>query len=134
MSGLMSIRVRILALVFVPLIAVIIFSIIGIKNSLDQAGRYEILVPLATVSEAATEVIHHVQIERGRLVGFLSSGRDPAAKARVDEQRLRVDAELEAYRNEVAAASEKLSIDETMLEVIESPAKVLAEIMETGLE
>ena len=98
-----SVRFKILAIAILPLIALVITSALLIMGRWQQAAQYEVLLPAADVSQAASELVHELQKERGKTVGLIASNGAESFRQSVDDQRKLTDQALAHYRQRVSA-------------------------------
>ncbi len=91
----LSIKVQILALVAIPIIALVCFIFVQLSQTLHSISSAEILKGQIRISEQLSALVHEMQKERGMSAGFLASkGKKFASE--LQAQRLLTD---KAYRN-----------------------------------
>ncbi|MEM8876634.1 MAG: nitrate- and nitrite sensing domain-containing protein [Pseudomonadota bacterium] len=98
-----SVRFKILTIAVLPLIALALISALLITGRWQQASLYEVLLPAAEVSQAASELVHELQKERGTTVGLIASNGAQSFRQAVDDQRKLTDEALAQYRGQVSA-------------------------------
>ena len=91
----LSIKVQILALVAIPIIALVCFIFVQLSQTLHSISSAEILKEQIRISEQLSALVHEMQKERGMSAGFLASkGKKFASE--LQAQRLLTD---KAYKN-----------------------------------
>lgn len=98
-----SIRFQIASLVVLPMLAVIALALMMVYEKYQELQNFNELRPLAYLSEDAANIIHELQIERGKSVGFLNANRDPSLRGGIDEQRANTDAAIKVFDDHYAA-------------------------------
>ncbi|MDX5363560.1 MAG: methyl-accepting chemotaxis protein [Pseudazoarcus pumilus] len=91
---------RLVLLVAVPLLALLVFAGLGIHASLQKYRSATITQELMSISVAANDAIHRLQVERGASGVFLSSGGQRFADT-LPGYRTESDAAIEALRRQV---------------------------------
>ncbi len=69
----LSIKIQILALVAIPIIALIYFLFIQFSYTLDSISQAQNLQKQIHISEQLSRLVHEMQKERGMSAGFLAS-------------------------------------------------------------
>ena len=91
----LSIKVQILALVAIPIIALVCFIFVQLSQTLHSISSAEILKEQIRISEQLSALVHEMQKERGMSAGFLAS-RGKKFASELQAQRLLTD---KAYKN-----------------------------------
>lgn len=92
-----TIRAQIILMITIPILGLIGLSAVNIIETKSTSRQFEILVPLAEVSIAASDLIHELQKERGKTVGLITSGYSDANRTAVDEQRVTTAPKIDAF-------------------------------------
>ncbi len=103
MKKLQAIRTQIALLAFVPLLAMIAFAAVAVIEKYIELTHHDFMRPLTHLTEDGANIIHELQKERGKTVGMLKSGGDPAAVRAVTEQRPLTDAAIAVFDKRLAA-------------------------------
>ena len=93
----LSIRTKLGVLILVPLIGLLIFSGITVKDKYSTTTQMSALIQMVSLSVKAGELVHELQKERGLTAGFLSS-KGQKFQSELVEQRKRSDKRLHNYR------------------------------------
>src|SRR5687767_2152517 len=101
----LSIRQRLMALLLVPLLALVIFGGVIVRQRAAEAREMERVGRLAKVAVRAGELLHHSQRERGLSAGLLGA---EATAARTFKQQLI----HERRQTDEAIAGFQASVDE----------------------
>lgn len=91
-----SIRKQIALLAIVPLIGILVFAAISINEKYGELQRHAEMGPLTDIAEAAEAVVHELQKERGKTVGWIAGGFAEDGIARIGAQRALSDAKIAA--------------------------------------
>ena len=93
----LSIRTKLGVLILVPLIGLLIFSGITVKDKYSTTTQMSAIIQMVSLSVKAGELVHELQKERGLTAGFLSS-KGQKFQSELVEQRKRSDKLLHNYR------------------------------------
>lgn len=69
----LSIKVQVLALVAIPIIALVCFIFVQLSQTLHSISSAKILKEQIRISEQLSALVHEMQKERGMSAGFLAS-------------------------------------------------------------
>ncbi|TLD96379.1 HAMP domain-containing protein [Helicobacter jaachi] len=100
----LSIRFQILALVGIPVIALIVFLFFRLSDTLDSITQAKTLKEQIYISEQLSKFVHEMQKERGMTAGFLAS-KGAKFASELKTQRVETDKAYEIFRQMVAAGS-----------------------------
>ncbi len=100
----LSLRVKLLAIVAIPLAALLVISTTTALDRLRAAASANDLAERTTDVVTALSLVRELQSERGLTNGLLAGG-DEAARQRVADQRRKADTALATYRDAVARLS-----------------------------
>ncbi len=92
-----NLRSRILLILVVPVLSLSGIAGWSIHQKWASVQRYERLIPLAEVAQSASAVVHELQKERGRTVGFISSNWEGRFFSEVQDQRSLTDPAIATY-------------------------------------
>jgi methyl-accepting chemotaxis protein len=90
----MSIKLKLLFLVIIPVLAILLLSVIIITKTIDEKTTLQDAKSRVLETESLAKVIHYIQIERGLSVGFSSSNGINNADA-IPAVRQKVDSAIE---------------------------------------
>ncbi|MFN3259623.1 MAG: methyl-accepting chemotaxis protein [Pikeienuella sp.] len=93
----MNLKTRIALAIFLPLASTVGLVALALSDLSQAAAEMSARANVIPLSDRAGAAIHELQIERGLSVSFISANREGPALARLQDQRLRVDAALEAF-------------------------------------
>ncbi|WP_415715993.1 methyl-accepting chemotaxis protein [Roseibium sp.] len=114
------IRFQIGLLAAVPMLAVVAFAALSVAEKYIERSHHAFMRPMTRIAEDAGNLVHELQKERGMSVAMIKSDYDPAARAKVDAQRPKVDAALKIFDDHLAA----LDLDnEVLLEDLQHVAE-----------
>ncbi|CTQ53037.1 Methyl-accepting chemotaxis protein 4 [Roseibium album] len=97
------IKLQIAMLAAVPMLAVIGFAALSVAEKLIERSHHAYMMPMTRIAEDAGNVVHELQKERGMTVSMLKSDYDPALRAKVNEQRPKVDAAIKIFDDHLAS-------------------------------
>lgn len=100
----LSIKIQILALVAIPIIALIYFLFIQFSYTLDSISQAQNLQKQIHISEQLSRLVHEMQKERGMSAGFLASSGTKFANE-LKGQRLLTDKEHKALSDMLSQSS-----------------------------
>ena len=100
----LSIKIQILALVAIPIIALIYFLFIQFSYTLDSISQAQNLQKQIHISEQLSKLVHEMQKERGMSAGFLASSGTKFANE-LKGQRLLTDKEHKALSDMLSQSS-----------------------------
>lgn len=92
----LKIRSKILLMILVPLIGILFYSFMQIKDSLSQNTNAKKIQTLVIYSTKISSLVHELQKERGMSAGYISS-RGKKFADKLPEQRKLTDSRLKAY-------------------------------------
>ncbi len=92
-----NLRSRILLILVVPVLSLLGIAGWSVHQKWASVQRYERLIPLAEVAQSASAVVHELQKERGRTVGFISSNWEDRFFSEVQDQRSLTDPAIATY-------------------------------------
>ncbi len=129
-----SLRAQIIVLALFPTLAAVLLASILAGERWNEAQKYRPLIPLSSLAEHSSALIHELQKERGRTAGFISSGWQKRFGTALNKQRNLSDPAISAYLKAVAELdiariapeleSELASITKRLSEVLAHRAKV----------
>mgnify|MGYP001793359028 CR=1 FL=1 len=93
-----SIRVKVLAVLVVPLLALCVVSVEQFIVEMEILARREAMVPLTEIVQHASAALDGLQIERGKTVSLINEGFEGPLVGEVAEQRAVTDARIAAFR------------------------------------
>jgi hypothetical protein len=91
-----SIRKQIALLAVVPLLGILAFAAFWINEKYGELQRHAAMGPLTEIAEAAEAVVHELQKERGKTVGWIAGGFAEDGVARIRDQRALSDGRIVA--------------------------------------
>jgi methyl-accepting chemotaxis protein len=97
------IRLQIGLLAAVPMLAVVGFAALSVAEKYIERSHHSFMRPMTRIAEDAGNVVHELQKERGMTVSMLKSDYDPALRAKVNEQRPKVDAAIKIFDDHLAS-------------------------------
>ncbi|MEM8796737.1 MAG: nitrate- and nitrite sensing domain-containing protein [Pseudomonadota bacterium] len=100
-----TVRMQILALVAVPMFAVFAFATISIVEKYIEYSHNSVMRPLSRLAEDGANIIHELQKERGKTVGYIKSGYEASRGAAIAEQRKVTDEKIAIFDEHYAALS-----------------------------
>ncbi len=111
----MKLRYQIFAIVLIPIASIVVFSVLGITQSMNAVQRAQDAQAAVQLTGPMSVLIHEVQVERGMSAGHIASKGSSFADA-LPAQRQKVDqaiARYQALRAELAQSSSShvVSID-----------------------
>lgn len=119
------IRFQIGLLAAVPMLAVVAFAALSVAEKYIERSHHVFMRPMTRIAEDAGNLVHELQKERGMSVAMIKSDYDPAARAKVDAQRPKVDAALKIFDDHLAA----LDLDnDVLLEDLQHVAEELHKV------
>jgi methyl-accepting chemotaxis protein len=92
-----SIRMKILLMLSLPLMGLIYFSMISVLEKSDVVAEMDAVQPLAELAVKASSLVHETQKERGATAGFIGSKGQKFA-SELPAQRTNTDAKLAELR------------------------------------
>ncbi|TLD80844.1 chemotaxis protein [Helicobacter sp. MIT 05-5293] len=92
-----SIKTKIVILVFVPILAMLVFLVNELRETNDMINQGVMLQEQVDISEQLSKLVHEMQKERGMSAGFLSS-KGAKFSSELKAQRLLTDKEYQALR------------------------------------
>ena len=97
------IRHKVAAMVALPILAIAGFAALSVYEKAVELSRHEFMRPVIRIAEDAANIIHEIQIERGKSVSMLKSGYAAGDRTSVDQQRPKVDAAIRIYNDHVSS-------------------------------
>ena len=97
------IRHKVAAMVALPILAIAGFAALSVYEKAVELSRHEFMRPVTRIAEDAANIIHEIQIERGKSVSMLKSGYAAGDRTSVDQQRPKVDAAIRIYNDHVSS-------------------------------
>ncbi len=91
-----SIRKQIALLAIVPLFGILVFAAISINEKYGELQKHAEMGPLTEIAEAAEAVVHEMQKERGKTVGWIAAGFPDKGVERIRKQRALSDERIVA--------------------------------------
>ncbi|MEO1188893.1 MAG: methyl-accepting chemotaxis protein, partial [Pseudomonadota bacterium] len=120
---------RLVLVALVPILALIYFCGSAAWTNWQSAKSTDALLSDMEFAQAASDLVHDLQVERGSSVGFLSSGGSDRFKAVVNERRALVDGHLQQFANKMENVRHQVGSEESaMLEKIEAQISGLPQI------
>lgn len=116
----MRLRVLVVLSTLIPILVLISVTAMQARRDLGEANAQEKLAVIVELSAFASAVVHEMQIERGRSVGWITSGYAEANGNAVKNQRVKVDEAITALDGFVLAArseGDRLAVDATLDEI-----------------
>lgn len=103
----LSVRKKLFLLLMVPVLALLFFSILGIRERYAVLRETEALEPIVTLAVHVSNAIHETQKERGRCAVFISSGGNDGG----------------AYHAQQAVADQKIDLLLSFMETFDTSAR-----------
>ncbi len=97
------IRHKVAAMVALPILAIAGFAALSVYEKAVELSRHEFMRPVTRIAKDAANIIHEIQIERGKSVSMLKSGYAAGDRTSVDQQRPKVDAAIRIYNDHVSS-------------------------------
>ncbi len=124
-----TLRAQIILMVGIPITGLLILSAFNIWDKHQLSKQFEVLLPLAEISAAASAVIHELQKERGQTVGVISSGYGLDNVQALGRQRALADPALEGFIETVERTNIRVldpDLSEFIDEIIEDKREIPA--------
>ncbi len=99
----LPIRSKLIGMLIPPLLALTLLTSLGIGTNLATKVQAEHLRQEAAFATTLSRLVHELQDERDLTAGWVSGGRTGVGRRDLDDQQVRVNRALEAFRNDAQA-------------------------------